>query len=278
MPTDRQSIEKRDFPIARRGYETHAVDEHLRRLADEVEALRAERDAALAAAAAPAPAPASASLAAGASERVRRIVAAAEETAESLERDARDEADRVRADAEHEARERVSAVRGATTSLLQRVAALDAEVGRVLEDLGGEVPAAVAGSVSPESRHVTAGAPDGGLPTPEQLDAPAAPVVEPDPEPAPAPAASSATPPAAPDPVPSAVAGPAPTTPPTAAPAPAATTPPAERSTDEAGARLVALDLLLDGTPREEIDRRLAERYALPDRAGLLDELYARQG
>src|SRR4051794_5981930 len=34
---DRQSIEKKDFPIARRGYDPEAVDAHLERLAAEVE-------------------------------------------------------------------------------------------------------------------------------------------------------------------------------------------------------------------------------------------------
>jgi DivIVA domain-containing protein len=66
------------------------------------------------------------------------------------------------------------------------------------------------------------------------------------------------------------------------APAPAAA--PAEpvaepaRSDDEAAARIVALDLALAGTPRDEADRRLAEAYELPDRAALLDEVYAAAG
>ena len=40
MALDRQTIEKRDFPISRRGYETEAVDAHLQMLADEFEALK----------------------------------------------------------------------------------------------------------------------------------------------------------------------------------------------------------------------------------------------
>ena len=40
---DRQSIEKRDFPIGRRGYDPDAVDAHLAMLADEVEAAAALR-------------------------------------------------------------------------------------------------------------------------------------------------------------------------------------------------------------------------------------------
>ena len=38
---DRQAIERRDFPIARRGYEPASVDAHLRALASEIEAARA---------------------------------------------------------------------------------------------------------------------------------------------------------------------------------------------------------------------------------------------
>ena len=40
MALDRQSIEKRDFPIGRRGYDPDAVDAHLSLLADELEAAR----------------------------------------------------------------------------------------------------------------------------------------------------------------------------------------------------------------------------------------------
>ncbi len=40
MALDRQSIEKKDFPIGRRGYEPDAVDEHLAALADQVDALQ----------------------------------------------------------------------------------------------------------------------------------------------------------------------------------------------------------------------------------------------
>jgi DivIVA domain-containing protein len=37
---DRDAIERRDFPVGRRGYDQAAVDEHLRRVADEMERLR----------------------------------------------------------------------------------------------------------------------------------------------------------------------------------------------------------------------------------------------
>jgi DivIVA domain-containing protein len=47
---------------------------------------------------------------------------------------------------------------------------------------------------------------------------------------------------------------------------------------DDAGARLVALDLALGGAPREQADRYLAEHFRLGDRAALLDDVYAAAG
>lgn len=52
----------------------------------------------------------------------------------------------------------------------------------------------------------------------------------------------------------------------------------AARSDDEAGARLVALNMALEGAPREDTARYLAEHYALPDVDGLLDDVYASAG
>jgi hypothetical protein len=54
--------------------------------------------------------------------------------------------------------------------------------------------------------------------------------------------------------------------------APVAPAPPA----DEAGARLIALNMALDGTPREETARYLAEHFTLADPEGLLDDVYSR--
>jgi hypothetical protein len=36
--------------------------------------------------------------------------------------------------------------------------------------------------------------------------------------------------------------------------------------------------MALNGTPRDETDRYLAENFDLPDREGLLDEVYSRVG
>lgn len=50
---------------------------------------------------------------------------------------------------------------------------------------------------------------------------------------------------------------------------------PTEPGDDTEGARLIALNMALNGTPREETDRYLAEHYKLNDRSRLLDEVYA---
>jgi len=56
---------------------------------------------------------------------------------------------------------------------------------------------------------------------------------------------------------------------PTPAPAPA----------DDAGARLVALELALNGTPREQAEHVLVEQFSLgEERAALLDDVYAAAG
>jgi DivIVA domain-containing protein len=63
---------------------------------------------------------------------------------------------------------------------------------------------------------------------------------------------------------------------PEAADAPAEAPPPLAPDSDEAGARLIALNMALGGTPREETARYLAEHYALADPEALLDDVYSR--
>jgi hypothetical protein len=53
---------------------------------------------------------------------------------------------------------------------------------------------------------------------------------------------------------------------------------PAGAPDDSEGARLIALNMALNGTPREETDRYLAENFQLENRQALLDEVYARVG
>jgi hypothetical protein len=44
---------------------------------------------------------------------------------------------------------------------------------------------------------------------------------------------------------------------------------------EDESARLIALNMVMNRTPREEIDRYLAENFRLTDRRGLLDEVYS---
>jgi len=56
-----------------------------------------------------------------------------------------------------------------------------------------------------------------------------------------------------------------------AAPGPA----PAPDASDVAGARLIALNMALNGESRADTDRYLAENFELADREKLIDEVYA---
>jgi DivIVA domain-containing protein len=275
LALDRQSIEKKDFPIGRRGYDPDAVDAHLGALADEVDELKrsARRR--------------SETLASSASEQVRAIVEAAENSAAEITREAEEDARDIKAEASSEAtatreqansqaREYVSKVSESTAVMLQRLDAMESELGALVESLRtgsnrlnadlqllegnlGEVREAVNPRPAFE---------------PEPM-APAAPA----PTIAASPPAARPTPPQPPDP-------------------PAASTVidepyeeelyeddygageepvggAADGEDDTEGARLIALNMALNGTPREETDRYLSENFTLADRAALLDEVYA---
>ena len=90
---DRQSIEKRDFPIGRRGYDPAAVDAHLRALATDVEDLRRALEHR-----------AGETLGSSAGTQVQGILEAAEATAADIEQKAADDARRTRAEADSDAR------------------------------------------------------------------------------------------------------------------------------------------------------------------------------
>ena len=135
MELDRQAIERRDFPIARRGYETAAVDAHLRALASEFEELQRAASGG-----------AESSLASAAGSQVQTIVEAAEKAAAEIERQAQESAARVRQEAEQDAertrndaidkaRVQVAAVSAVAAKLLQRVGSMDGEVGALMQTL-----------------------------------------------------------------------------------------------------------------------------------------------
>ena len=229
---DRDEIERQDFPAARRGYDAAAVHEHLRRVADEFEALAAR--------------PREASLAEGTSAHVRAILEAAETSAREL-----------REDAGREASDHVERVGDAARELLTKLDRLQGELDRLLGGVRSSAEG-LAGSLGELSRDVGT------------LRGPAAAPAEPGPAESAAPAAARA------EPGPTESAAPAEPGPAeSAAPAAAAN---GARSDDEPGARLVALNMALEGTPREQTASYLAEHYELPDVEALLDEVYASAG
>jgi DivIVA domain-containing protein len=277
---DRQSIEKRDFPIARRGYDPAGVDAHLARIADDLDQLRRENDRA-----------ATGGVAGSASTHVQAIVEAAEATAETLLREAQAEAgelreraagdaQRSRQDALEESREHVAKVGEQTTRMLQRVEAMDAELGGMIENLRTGVNRLVAdlallegniadlheqhGGVAPVS------APSSTSFTKSVADLAPSPstdaevvATETDPLVDVAPIAGATAP--APDSVDAGLAALADDD------APSGDEP--ERD-QEASARLIALDLALGGSDRDQIKEELESLFQLPDVDRLLDDVF----
>lgn len=295
MDIDRQAIERRDFPIARRGYEPAAVDAHLRALANEIEQLQRELSDGGAA---------PASLASTAGTQVQSILAAAEATAAELERDAlesarqtREEADRdaasTREQAIAQARGQVAFVAQATAALLERVGSMDAEVGALVDSVraGADRLAADLGAVetnmselydaaagNPAVHAVSGDVMRPSIPVPPQATphlgdrVPAPPPPAPTSQPSSQQAAADGT---------ELPLSPAETTDPNAhldpeGPAAAGGAPQAATENgDLDGARLVALNMALNGESREDADRYLAENYKLADRGKLVDEVFA---
>src|SRR3954470_22163851 len=284
MPLDRQSIEKRDFPIGRRGYEPEAVDAFLAQIADQFEAIqRSQRSTA------------TESLAKAASEQVRAIVEAAETSAADIEKAAEEEAAQIRADASRDAertrteaveraRDHVGQVSEATATMLQRVAAMQTELDTLVESIrtgANRVSADLAlleGNMA--ELYNAAGARTETPPEPEPV---VPPVVEPppvDPDLAEPPPAAVAEPEPEPfvEPGP-AVVEPEPIVEPEPEPVVAIEEVEVELDGDDdadvEGARLIALNMALNGQSRDETDRYLAENFDLPDRKRLLDEVYS---
>jgi DivIVA domain-containing protein len=250
LALDRQDIERRDFPIGRRGYEPEAVDAHLRRVAEDLDELRrADR-------------PSTASLASSAADQVRSIVEAAETTASDIKHQAEDEAsgtrsraeadaEKTRADAADQARSHVVSVQEATQAMLQRVDAMESELGALVESLrtGANRLTADLTLLTGNMGDLRGAATGSGAETADEATEPVS---------SPPPKSGSESESDSDAPAEDQAAG--------------------EGSDDSEGARLIALNMALNGTPREETDRYLAENFQLEDRDKLLDEVYARVG
>jgi DivIVA domain-containing protein len=272
---DRQGIERRDFPIVRRGYDPASVDAHLRALATDVEDLQNQASSR-----------GRESLATTAGTQVQGILEAAQTTAETIEREAAQDAQRARdsasADAKRtrdeavaRAQEHVAAVTKATEVLLARVGALDGETqalvdglrdgaGRLAADLGnvetemGALYDAAAGrfgvregSESDLNANGTAPPPPAALAAERSIEPQAESPLEMQPS-----DTGSETKRSFPHELNRATQSPL-------------------ASDDLDGARLVALNMALNGDSREDTGRYLAENFDVPDRDRLLDEVYA---
>ena len=202
---DRDRIERRDFPTGRRGYDPAAVDEHLRRVADEFDAHVHT------------PTP---SMAESTSEQVRLILEAAERGASEL-----------RATAGTEASGHVARVQEAADGMLTKLDALESELNRLLTALrtSGERLVEGLAELQAEAASGLGTAESKGVPAePEQLDTrPPAPI-PPAADTPPAPQGADEAPPADASPG-AADAAPAPSLP-AADDAPAADSPPAPTS------------------------------------------------
>lgn len=170
--------------------------------------------------------------------RVRAIVAEAEQRAASIVREAEQEASRIREQAETESEGKLRLVRAA------------------LEELQAKLGVGAAATANGASAEVEPG--------PVTVPEPAPPLIpEPAPDPVPEPT---------PDPVPEPTPPPDEGTPPQPDPVgPAA----GSKSGDATAARLVAMNMALDGASREQIEGHLAESYALTDTGAIVDDVLA---
>jgi F0F1-type ATP synthase membrane subunit b/b' len=213
-------------------------------------------------------APTAGSLAATAGEQVRANVEAAEATAAQIRADAESEAEQIRSEAREElddARERAASqasehagrVAESASSLLERIESIENELEKLLESLrtgasrlGDELT-----SVRDQLRELqSAGATEAKTPA----RAPSRKQPEPEPETAVAVEEEKK---------PTIVAEPEVEE--------KADEPAAPGDEDLEGARLIALNMALNGNSREDIDRYLQENFDLSNRKALLDEVYA---
>jgi DivIVA domain-containing protein len=265
---DRQAVERRDFPIGRRGYDPAAVDAHLRALADELEQLQR---AAITGGG-------DVSVASTAGTQVQSILQAAETAAAEIERhalenarqvreDADRDADRTREEAVERARQHVAAVAGVTARLLEHVGSMDGEVSALVESMR-----AGAGRLAADLSAVETGMSELYDAASGRLSAAAEPEpqrrYEPEPQRQAEPEQQRAFEAeldsafdAAPQPV--------------GAPVQAGVQEASGGGSDVDGARLIALNMALNGESRADTERYLAENFQLPDRLKLIDEVYS---
>jgi DivIVA domain-containing protein len=309
---DRHFIERNDFSAARRGYDPDEVDRHLRELADAVSELKRQQKpspASLATAAADQVR----SIVEAAEKSAAEIQSQAEDEARRITADASQRARETREKADSDAVGRVREAEEASGRMLERATGVESEIDRLLGQLRSAASALVenlnggasalqnelesfrvefaavrearlepgrdesdldAGPVDSEPETVAGVAAVEAEVAPES-DGEAEAAVEPEaveelageveapPELQPEPELEAPQPPEAD----------------TMVDEPAVEAAPSGRSIRGAeGARLIALNMALNGTPRDETARYLAQNFELDDQDALLDEVYARVG
>ncbi|MGI8572421.1 MAG: DivIVA domain-containing protein [Solirubrobacteraceae bacterium] len=260
MALDREQIERKDFPIGRRGYDPTEVDAHLTGLAAQVDELkRATRRR-------------TETVAATASEQVRTIVEAAESNAAQIQRQAEADAQEIRgeasadanaarAQARSRAREYVGKVSESTVTMLERLEALQNELDDLIESLraGGTRLNEGLRALETQLEEVRSSA----APRAQFAAEPPTLIAVGAPEPEPVAASTLEPEPVATTPL---------------EPGPVATTVGAPQSgplDDSEDARLIALNMALNGSSREDTERYLAANFALHDRHELIEQVYA---
>ena len=278
---EREEIVRDDFPTVRKGWSPEAVEVHLRAVADWVAATSSR--------AREVPTP----TADAASERVGAVLAAAESTAAEIVEEAeaeaeriviaaRAEADQIRAAARTESEEAVSAAsreasgrveqaQAAVEGLVAQADKLRSQVGALGRDLASNVPGlgSSAGTEPGLDEIPDMPAESAGESAPELEPEPEEPKVgaEPERSPAPAPAAGKPTD----DELIARLRA--------SAEAPEAEEPPAPAvsGSEQGAARLVAMNMALEGSSREQIAKQLkAEFGAVEGVDGLLDDVLRR--
>ena len=270
MELERRDIQRTDFASVRRGYDPAEVDEHLRAIADAAEQNQE--------------APGENTPAGAAARGVKKILESAEKVAAEIEQAAREEAERIEAAARSEieqieaaARAEIEQIEAAARSEAEQIEAAahsegeqivaharehaaaeekrahlagerlrraNSELSRLREALAGLEPVGMDEEVADEPGEEVPAATAHGEST--NGDGPAEEAQE-----SPAEAAHEAVPEweaaAAPD-----------------------------DAGDGEGARLIALNMALTGTPREETARYLEENFELEDPGAILDDAYSR--
>ena len=307
MDLDRHFIERNDFSAARRGYDPDEVDRHLAEIAEAVNELKRSQKRSPSSLAATA-----ADQVRGIVEAAERSATEIQEQAESEAKrivdDASTRARDTREKADADAVQRVSQAEEATERMLERTNGVEGEIDRLLSEMraaAGNLVENLRSSATSLNQELTSireeyagvrGARLESSSSPRAAAPAEAVVAEPEPEPEPGPV--DAEPEIVAEVVEVEVTADVPDEEPVAAveepepepeveeeEEPVAAAPEPEQPSrggrsirGAEGARLIALNMALNGTPRDETARYLSQNFDLDDQDSLLDEVYARVG